>query len=158
MSCNNIKNEQIRLTCPKCGTPMISLTMQFTTEGDICYVCTNCGHIWNLTNDNDDEKLLASFLILCLMTKNKKQDMTKNKKQDMVNHPNHYCKPGKMECRELQEIVAKTLDLPPEASCHLGPVIKYIYRYKDKHNPIEDLDKAEVYFKFMIDALKKHVQ
>ena len=39
-----------------------------------------------------------------------------------------------------------------------GQVIKYLWRYKHKGNPIEDLEKAELYQKWLISTAKGEVQ
>lgn len=52
---------------------------------------------------------------------------------DMVNHPPHYNQhPSGIECIEIVR------ELP---HC-LGSATKYVWRYEDKSDPIEDLDKA----------------
>jgi len=57
-------------------------------------------------------------------------DMTK---PDMVNHPPHYGKGHRgKECIEIAELLPY----------NLGCVIKYIWRYQDKENPLQDLEKA----------------
>lgn len=53
---------------------------------------------------------------------------------DMVEHPKHY-EDGPFECIELTE----------RYSCCLSNAIRYVYRHKNKWNPIEDLHKANWY-------------
>lgn len=52
---------------------------------------------------------------------------------DMVNHPKHYKgHPSGIECFQ----VAKHLSMP------IGTAFKYVYRFEDKWDPTEDLEKA----------------
>jgi len=52
---------------------------------------------------------------------------------DMVNHPKHYKgHPSGIECFA----VAKHLNMP------IGTAFKYVYRFEDKWDPTEDLEKA----------------
>lgn len=52
---------------------------------------------------------------------------------DDINHPTHYTQEDKpFECIELTRL----------CSFDLGNAIKYLWRYKDKSNPVEDLRKA----------------
>lgn len=61
---------------------------------------------------------------------------------DNVNHPSHYTQ-GKVEC--IDAIDAATCDLPGPDSFYVGQVIKYVWRYSIKGNPLEDLRKARWY-------------
>jgi hypothetical protein len=74
----------------------------------------------------------------------------KKAKEMFVNHPPHYCKGG-IEC-----IDALKASMPDEAFKGFlkGNVIKYVWRYEDKSNPLEDLEKAEWYLKKLISELK----
>ena len=65
--------------------------------------------------------------------------------EDKINKPNHYA--GEIECIEC----IKASMSKPEFMAYLkGNVMKYIWRY-DKKNYLEDLRKAEVYLKWMIE-------
>lgn len=55
---------------------------------------------------------------------------------DNVNHPSHYTG---------RNIVYECIDLTQYQSFCTGNVIKYLWRYKDKENPVEDLKKARWY-------------
>lgn len=62
--------------------------------------------------------------------------ITSETPKDMVNHPPHYSgHPSGIECFK----VAKHLSMP------IGTAFKYVYRFEDKWDPAEDLDKAKWY-------------
>lgn len=70
----------------------------------------------------------------------------KKAKVDMVNHPPHYNN-SEIECIDM--IRAATGD---GYEYYLqGVIIKYIFRYRHKGKPIEDLKKAEWYLKRLIE-------
>lgn len=52
---------------------------------------------------------------------------------DTVNHPKHY---------SGRNIGHECIDLARHQTFCVGNTIKYLWRYKDKGNPIEDLEKA----------------
>lgn len=54
--------------------------------------------------------------------------------EDLVNHPSHYTD-GPFEC----DLLTKQLDF------NAGCMVKYLYRYKSKGDPIMDLSKAYWY-------------
>jgi hypothetical protein len=66
---------------------------------------------------------------------------------DSVNHPNHYTY-GYIEC-----IDAIKSSMPRDAYCGYlkGNVMKYIWRYTMKNNPVEDLRKAKWYLNRLIE-------
>lgn len=70
----------------------------------------------------------------------------KKELNDNVNHPAHYCK-GSIEC--IDSIKASMTD-----ECFKGflkgNVMKYVYRYESKVNPLEDLKKARWYLDKLI--------
>lgn len=68
---------------------------------------------------------------------------------DSVHHPGHYTS-GEIEC--IDAIKASMTPEEFEGYCK-GNFIKYVWRYRDK-NGIEDLEKANVYLKWLIDSLK----
>lgn len=59
---------------------------------------------------------------------------------DMVNHPSHY-KTHSIECIEIVR------NMP---YC-LGNAIKYLYRYENKFDAVEDLNKALVYLRWALE-------
>ncbi len=65
---------------------------------------------------------------------------------DVVNHPSHYTS-GSIEC-----IDAIQSSMSYEAFCGYlkGNVLKYLWRYKNKNNPVEDLEKAKWYLEKLI--------
>lgn len=70
---------------------------------------------------------------------------------DNVNHPSHYtC--GSIECIDaIQESMSH------DAFCGYlkGNVLKYLWRYTLKNNPVEDLEKANWYLTKLIDICKQ---
>ncbi len=74
-----------------------------------------------------------------------------SRKNDVVNHPSHYTKGG-IEC--IEAIEASMTD--EEFRGYLkGNVIKYVWRYRDKDNGVQDLDKAEWYIRKLKKTIKK---
>ena len=73
------------------------------------------------------------------------------KNNDAVNHPSHYTQGG-IEC-----IDAMKASMSDEAFKGLlkGNVIKYIWRYEKKVNPLEDLKKAKWYLERLIKELEE---
>ena len=68
-------------------------------------------------------------------------------KDDPVNSPSHYNKHN-IEC--VQAIEASMSD--EEFQGYLkGNVIKYLWRYKYKGNPVQDLEKAQFYLKRLLE-------
>ena len=60
---------------------------------------------------------------------------------DNVNHPVHY--QGAVEC--IDAIISATDGLDGDEAFLVGSVMKYIWRYRKKGKPIEDLKKARWY-------------
>lgn len=70
-------------------------------------------------------------------------------KKDNVNHPEHYNK-GRYECIDVvKDLWGKNCPFP------IFNAFKYIWRYKDKWNDIEDLKKAVFYLQWYIDEVEK---
>jgi hypothetical protein len=69
---------------------------------------------------------------------------------DVVNHPNHYTFGG-IECIDAIRVVTSGLS-GFEAYC-TGTVLKYLWRWKHK-NGLEDLKKAEVYLRWLIEEVE----
>ena len=68
---------------------------------------------------------------------------------DMVNNPSHYNEFG-IEC--IDAIQAAT---GSEFKSYLqGNIMKYLWRYRYKGKPVEDLQKAEWYLSRLIDTVK----
>lgn len=60
---------------------------------------------------------------------------------DNVNHPVHY--QGSVEC--IDAIISATEGLSGDEAFLVGSIIKYVWRYRKKGKPIEDLKKARWY-------------
>ena len=71
-----------------------------------------------------------------------------DKEPDMVNHPKHYTKGG---IETLDFILAKVEGLSPQEAVLVGHIIRYVSRYNDKFNPVEDLKKAKFYLEKLIE-------
>ena len=85
------------------------------------------------------------------LEQSERQKLEKNisAKVDMVNHPLHYNEFG-IEC--IDAIEAATGE-GFEAYLQ-GNILKYLWRYKYKSKPIEDLQKAEWYLNRLIKTVK----
>ena len=68
---------------------------------------------------------------------------------DMVNHPEHYTAGG----IETIDFIKAKLGTDGFIAYCAGNVLKYVSRYKHK-NGLEDLKKAVVYFKWMVEAME----
>lgn len=72
---------------------------------------------------------------------------------DNVNHPAHYQSQSGIEC--IDAIMAMTGDMVDGDEAFLaGTIMKYIWRYQNKDNPIQDLEKAQWYLNKLITVLK----
>lgn len=67
---------------------------------------------------------------------------------DNVNHPSHYTA-GNIECIEA---IKESMTHRAFMGYCKGNVIKYLWRYENKNNPLEDLKKARWYIEKMIDC------
>lgn len=74
---------------------------------------------------------------------------------DMVHHPKHYQLPSG---KETKEVLYDLLGSEGYQFWCVGNTVKYISRYKDKENPIQDLEKAQQNIQMIIDVLKKEDQ
>ena len=68
---------------------------------------------------------------------------------DAVNHPAHY-RQGDIEA--IDAIRASMTPIEFEGYCK-GQVLKYLWRYRYKGKPVEDLKKAEWYLQLLIRVL-----
>lgn len=71
-------------------------------------------------------------------------------KKDMVNKPAHY--QGKIECIDLIKDRVGANNFPAYLE---GNIWKYFYRYKDKEENIQDLEKAAWYLNKLIEHYKE---
>ena len=69
---------------------------------------------------------------------------------EQVNHPDHY-QTGWIEC--IDAVEAAVGDLPGNEAFCIGSAIKYLWRYRKKGKPIEDLQKAKWYINRAIDIV-----
>lgn len=68
-----------------------------------------------------------------------------------IDHPDHY-QTSSIEC--IDAIAAATEDLSGENAFCTGSVIKYLWRWNKKGNPVEDLKKAQWYIDRLINNLE----
>tara|TARA_R110000787_G_scaffold101973_1_gene207742 strand:+ start:2786 stop:3013 length:228 start_codon:yes stop_codon:yes gene_type:complete len=73
--------------------------------------------------------------------------------EDMVNSPPHYNR------KNIEAIQAIEASMEPEEFCGYlkGNILKYLWRYKYKGNPVEDLEKSEYYLKVLVQKVKESV-
>ena len=71
---------------------------------------------------------------------------------DPVDHPDHY-QTNSIEC--IDAIEAATEGLPAKEAFGVGTAIKYLWRYRKKGKPVEDLQKAKWYIDRVIDIIIK---
>tara|TARA_R100001369_G_scaffold40567_1_gene66639 strand:- start:885 stop:1112 length:228 start_codon:yes stop_codon:yes gene_type:complete len=73
--------------------------------------------------------------------------------EDMVNNPPHYNR------KNIEAIQAIEASMEPEEFCGYlkGNILKYLWRYKYKGNPVEDLEKSEYYLKVLVQKVKESV-
>lgn len=69
---------------------------------------------------------------------------------DMVNFPPHYTE-GKVECIDAME---SSMSAESFKGFLKGQVLKYLWRYEKKNNPLEDLEKASWYLNRLKEATK----
>lgn len=74
---------------------------------------------------------------------------------DMVHHPKHYQLPSG---KETKEVLYDLLGSEGYQFWCVGNAVKYVARYKDKENPIQDLEKAQQNIQMIIDVIKKEDQ
>ena len=69
---------------------------------------------------------------------------------DPVSRPSHYCKGG-IECIDCIKA-----SMTPEAFRGFlkGNVMKYVFRYESKENPVQDLEKAGWYLEKLVSEVK----
>jgi hypothetical protein len=67
-------------------------------------------------------------------------------KHDEVNHPKYY---------NQDDMPCECIEITKHFNFCLGSAIKYIWRHRDKNNPIKDLRKAIWYIEKEIEELKE---
>lgn len=70
-----------------------------------------------------------------------------------VTHPDHYTQ-GEYKCKHCGKPI-ECIDIVQWMTFSIGAAVKYLWRYKDKGNPVQDLEKARQYIDFEIDKLKE---
>ena len=69
--------------------------------------------------------------------------MTNN---DAVQHPKHYTQGG-VEC----------IEIVGNMNMCLGAAVKYLWRYQDKENPLQDLNKALWYINYYLENINEYL-
>lgn len=72
---------------------------------------------------------------------------------EMVNHPKHYQSNNGVEC--IDAINAATEGLTGIEAFDTGSAIKYLWRWKKKENPIQDIKKAIWYLNNLIENIEE---
>lgn len=80
----------------------------------------------------------------------KTNDLDKVDTDDLVNHPSHYTQ-GDVECIDAIRASMSTSEFLGYLK---GNVQKYLWRYGQKDNPIQDLEKAQWYLNKLLEELK----
>lgn len=68
--------------------------------------------------------------------------------KEMVNHPDHYQTKTGIEC--IDAMGAATEELSGIDAVDTAQVIKYMWRWKKKEKPLQDLNKAKWYLEHLI--------
>ncbi|MBQ8933908.1 MAG: DUF3310 domain-containing protein [Lachnospiraceae bacterium] len=80
------------------------------------------------------------------------EELARIHQSDPVNHPQHYG--GKYETIDvIRDILEAETDA--KVGYYMGNVIKYVSRYRKKGNPVQDLQKAQVYLGWAIKRLEE---
>ena len=83
------------------------------------------------------------------------RDLQKEHKQmveDNVNNPSHYTQKNIEAIRDIEASMSSE-----EFQGYLkGNTLKYIWRYRYKTHPVEDLEKAQYHLNLLIKRLKEH--
>ena len=69
---------------------------------------------------------------------------------DVVNHPAHYTN-GDIECIDA---IKASMGVDKFCGYLKGNILKYLWRYELKENPVQDLEKALWYLKRLIEEKK----
>lgn len=72
---------------------------------------------------------------------------------DMVNHPKHYQSSNGIEC--IDAIKAATEGLTGIEAVDTGNAIKYLWRWKKKEKPVQDINKAIWYLNNLIENIEE---
>ena len=70
---------------------------------------------------------------------------------DAIEHPSHYTM-GSIECIDAIESSMSNEEFEGYLK---GNIIKYLWRYKNKNNPLEDLKKAQWYQNKLIELTER---
>ena len=75
-----------------------------------------------------------------------------------VDHPDYYINENGVECQDVIDYVLENIDVTKTSAYWLGCSIKYLFRYRRKGWPVQDLSKARVCFDRAIEYLKSDIQ
>lgn len=74
--------------------------------------------------------------------------------KEMVNHPDHY--QTKTGIEGIDAMGAATEELSGIEAVDTAQVIKYMWRWKKKEKPLQDLNKAKWYLEHLITHIEKN--
>lgn len=74
--------------------------------------------------------------------------------KEMVNHPDHYQSANGIEC--IDAMAAATEELTGIEAVDTAQIIKYIWRWKKKEKPLQDLMKTKWYLEHLIAHIEKN--
>ena len=118
----------------ECGSEGCPLYDTKYSEGGVCY------EVFNPSKPDDAADIENMYHILFGWSKD-----------DPVNHPNHYTSGG-IECLDALEASMSPIEY---AGFLKGQVFKYIWRYRLKGKPLEDLKKARFYLDRLIQITER---
>ena len=85
-----------------------------------------------------------------MIVTNDLQNKTTTDSASQVSHPSHYNQGG-VECIDALDACGFGLDF-----C-VGSALKYLWRFKEKGNPIQDLEKARWYIDHAVQCLNNGI-
>lgn len=127
---------------------------------DAVNFCDNCpiGKIpenAEYCRNNEFKDMCIADLVRCAKIVGFKYDGSEDDpvtpEEDLVNHPNHYTSGG-IECIDA---IAASMTPIEYAGFLKGQVLKYVWRYRLKGKPVQDLKKARFYLDRLIQLTEK---
>lgn len=150
MSCDDLKKKLMKdhkLKVTRIETPVPVTVYSTDVEEEPAEVFAEAAEPEKIAEENSKsgEKYLADAVGIL------KAAIEDYEENDVVNHPAHYTG-GKMECIDIVDVMTEDKQ-GLEAFC-TGNIVKYLYRY-NKKGGVEDVKKAEWYFKKLIEVLEE---
>lgn len=129
-------------------------------DGCECSDCVLCGEAWDHIVPGGDcldislateEEIDRAIDIIQGSVKANVEPPEETLEEDPVNRPSHYTRGG-IECIDA---IAASMEPDEWAGFLKGQVLKYVWRYRLKGKPVEDLKKARYYLDRLIQATEK---